>query len=82
MIKMEDKHDVKGANKMKLRSFLALVFCLSVLAGTSAGAAGAQETLWERTEPGGNYVTVRLTYPEAVRPLRGYPGAGGAEQPV
>lgn len=49
---------------MKLRSFLALVFCLSVLAGTSAGAAGAQEALWERTEPGGNYVTVRLTYPE------------------
>lgn len=49
---------------MKLRSFLALVFCLSVLAGTSAGAAGAQEALWERTELGGNYVTVRLTYPE------------------
>lgn len=49
---------------MKLRSFLALVFCLSVLAGVRLPARRGAGDALERTEPGGNYVTVRLTYPE------------------
>lgn len=47
-----------------MKKLLALLLCLTLLCGVSAGAAGTEAENWSRTEPGGQYVTVRLPYPE------------------
>ena len=47
-----------------MKRLLAVILCLALLGGVSAGAVGTEEELWSRTEPGGKYVTVRLPYPE------------------
>ena len=43
-----------------MKRVLALTLCLALLCPAALAAEG--EELWQRTEPGGNYVTIRLDY--------------------
>ena len=43
-----------------MKRLLALTLCLALLCPAALAAEG--EELWQRTEPGGNYVTIRLDY--------------------
>ena len=50
---------------MKGKRILARALSLALLGGVNAAAAAEKaDAAWRRTEPGGRYVTVRLSYPE------------------
>ena len=47
------------------RKFTCMLLCLLLTAGLAVPAFAAEEPLWSREEPGGNYVTVRLPVADA-----------------
>jgi ABC-type phosphate transport system substrate-binding protein len=48
-----------------MRKLISLLLCITLLGGTAVMAAGPENELWSRTEPGGDFITFRLHHPDS-----------------
>ena len=62
---------------MIMKKIFCVIISLLIVMGTASPAFAAEE-LWQRREPGGNYVTFRLPVPEALKKAREV-GASGIQ---